>query len=698
MSHFTNDDQPFVFLSYSRTDSQAAKRLVKDLKSANIDVWWDREELKSGVTWKQVAKEKIQSCSAFVLCLSRARLENVRAGINFEINVAIEEKGNRAPESPFVHVVRFEDCEAPPDFEQVHQVDLIPPEPWDDRSHELIEALSDLVRERGSEPEEKSEELWRLTEPSRLCICAAATARIDTDLYQRPMTGAGQLKGMAFVMQSLSRHYPGMNRGDDLVFLSDERPNGRHQGDLVLLGSRKTNQLTGRALDALNNVFAGNKRSSIKRVDTEIFYHDAGIEDCRIVVEPRDGTPVVGTPEVSASREVVVDYGLVIRAPNPLALDSHKSGGTVCILAGGHTQGTVGAAKWFTQCHDPASEPAGQNQALVALVEFEVVGVDVPESYTVLYQAHIDTGDFDWGLATAAATGSRFELVEQCGPIGKTGRADSCEDAIALSEDFAAVIDGATNSSSRKWQGNETGGMLASRVIKHTIEEQLDPGMVAGQAIAKLNNALEEQYRKQGCLEELEGNPLERASASVVILSRNRRQIWMVGDCQCLIVTRGGKCRRITNEKRVDEVNASARSLYLASEMARGATEASLVERDTGREFIAPFLDRQRDFQNRNFADPALQEFSYWVIDGTNIPEEEIRIVDLPRNGTQVVLASDGYPKLFPSLEATECFRRRILEEDPLMMKGEYKSTKGIREGNESYDDRTFLKIAIAGE
>lgn len=57
-----------------------------------------------------------------------------------------------------------------------------------------------------------------------------------------------------------------------------------------------------------------------------------------------------------------------------------------------------------------------------------------------------------------------------------------------------------------------------------------------------------------------------------------------------------------------------------------------------------------------------------------------------------IVLASDGYPYLKDSLEASEHALQGVLRDDPLLFRT-YKATKGIQQGNLSFDDRAYVKI-----
>ena len=115
-----------------------------------------------------------------------------------------------------------------------------------------------------------------------------------------------------------------------------------------------------------------------------------------------------------------------------------------------------------------------------------------------------------------------------------------------------------------------------------------------------------------------------------------------------------------------------------------------LESHDPGREFIYPFLQKQALLQNCPIQG---QQFSFSVFDGFPIQMEQVKVFPVG-DAKEVVLASDGYPHLYSTLYASECYLADILEKDPLCIRL-YKSTKGIQEGNCSFDDRAYLKIRI---
>ena len=90
---------------------------------------------------------------------------------------------------------------------------------------------------------------------------------------------------------------------------------------------------------------------------------------------------------------------------------------------------------------------------------------------------------------------------------------------------------------------------------------------------------------------------------------------------------------------------------------------------------------------------------AYWypILDGFPVPDEGIRIEPIPKKTHTIILASDGYPILKESLESSEQALHQILEADPLLFRT-YKATKGVQEGNLSYDDRAYMKLRLRGE
>ncbi len=276
--------------------------------------------------------------------------------------------------------------------------------------------------------------------------------------------------------------------------------------------------------------------------------------------------------------------------------------------------------------------------------------------------------------------------VEEQECISKTGRDENCEDAFYLGPHFVAVIDGATSKTERRWDG-KTGGRVAAELVKAAFD-QLSPAATARQAVDAFTLAIKDLYERHGALHEVQAEPVQRAVACFVAISLLRREVWLVGDCQCRLDN-----ELLLNEKEIDHITSQARSLFLASEIAHGKSREELRQHDTGRAFILPLLERQMTFQNN----PAAGQYWYPVIDGFAVPDEGIRVHKLPEEIETIVLASDGYPYVKESLEESEQALQELLRDDPLLFRN-YKSTKGLKEGNLSFDDRTYVRLKVRKE
>ncbi|GER67412.1 hypothetical protein BpJC4_18830 [Weizmannia acidilactici] len=266
---------------------------------------------------------------------------------------------------------------------------------------------------------------------------------------------------------------------------------------------------------------------------------------------------------------------------------------------------------------------------------------------------------------------------------GKTADPLLCEDAWIVTEHFAAVIDGATAKSALVIDGMATGKFIAEQ-IKAAVESVENPDLDSEAFVRLIESHLYEQYKARGLLGEMQKDPNKIPAASMAAYSRYRRQIWLFGDCQAF----AGK--RYTNFKPVDRLISMVRKYYIEYALLNGKTEAEFLDEDGGRSAIQPLLHMQQAFLNSEMDSP----FSYSTISGFGYKMEDAKVIPVPAGVQEVVLASDGYPELFPDLAATERYLKEALAEDPLCYK-KIISTKGIENGRISFDDRCYLKIGI---
>lgn len=166
---------------------------------------------------------------------------------------------------------------------------------------------------------------WQLPKPDSLKIILSTSHAYDTGEYQRPTTGVGQTKAIALLAPSLVRAH----RSVDLqgIILSVNSRGDDLEGDLLLIGGPKTNEVTKTTLGKLADHFGIAQHESVIQAGSRSF---------------------VGNVE---GGEVSEDYGIVIRAESPFA-----SGRRVVILSGSHTFGTVTAARYFAEAKLPRTD------------------------------------------------------------------------------------------------------------------------------------------------------------------------------------------------------------------------------------------------------------------------------------------------------------------------------------------------------
>ena len=264
--------------------------------------------------------------------------------------------------------------------------------------------------------------------------------------------------------------------------------------------------------------------------------------------------------------------------------------------------------------------------------------------------------------------------------MSKSGKLNErCGDAYIITENYIGVIDGATPKGTRLWNG-EKGDVFISHLIAKSIEH-MDKDYEASEAINYLNNIVKSMYEQEN-LEFSTMKSEERLQCSLIIYSVSKKEVWSFGDCMLKI-----NDKEFHNIKEVDMLLSNLRSLYVQLLKSENNELSDEMLSDMSRERILPLLKRCTFFANKNVP------YGYDVIDGGKINPEHVKVYAVQK-GDHVVLASDGYPKLFDTLEDTESYLLKALAQDPLCI-NTLCGTKGVAKGNVSYDDRTYVSFSI---
>lgn len=258
--------------------------------------------------------------------------------------------------------------------------------------------------------------------------------------------------------------------------------------------------------------------------------------------------------------------------------------------------------------------------------------------------------------------------------MGKSTNSEQCEDVIVVGEHFYAVIDGVTSKFPTKYEGKAPGRYCAELLAEAILS--LDKNVTAKEALNMLNDTVKKAYGDTEITEET------KMQACVIIYSKARREIFNYGDCQLMI-----NGEQFDHTKRIDTLLEDLRAFTISAYLSQGGSESDIYKKDIGREAILPFLKKQSIFANKD------GYFGYAVIDGTDINEMLIKSYSLTK-GDRVVLASDGYPKLFPTLRESEDYLAKVLKFDPLAI-NENKQTKMKSKESISFDDRSYLSFIV---
>ena len=286
--------------------------------------------------------------------------------------------------------------------------------------------------------------------------------------------------------------------------------------------------------------------------------------------------------------------------------------------------------------------------------------------------------------------------------IGKKSP-EACEDGMVVTDDFIAVIDGSTSKTPKHLNPDMKNGRYAMMLISEYIREELKADASVDDfcqgVTAYIYNKV---YEKLGVEERLKERPEERLTASAILYSRTRNEVWMVGDCQAII---DGKLYE--NGKPYEEKIARKRVELI---------EQGLSPAEARKQIEPLLIEAMLSGQNQ----------TYTVIDGFPIYREGVKVVSvsdsssvqgsvsssdscsvqdpvscsgsasasdiIPSSSSEIVLASDGYPFLKPTLAASEAALAEQIANDPQNIHS-FIATKGIVEGNKSFDDRTYIRF-----
>ena len=280
--------------------------------------------------------------------------------------------------------------------------------------------------------------------------------------------------------------------------------------------------------------------------------------------------------------------------------------------------------------------------------------------------------------------------------IGKKSP-EACEDGMVVTDDFIAVIDGSTSKTPKHLNPDMKNGRYAMMLISEYIWEELKAdASVDDFCLGVTAYIYNKVYEKLGVEERLKEHPEERLTASAILYSRTRNEVWMVGDCQAIIdgklYENGKSYEQEIARKRVELIEQGLSPAEARKQIEPLLIKAMLSGQNQTYTVIDGFPIYREGVKVVSVSDSSSVQDSVPASDSVPCSDSASASGTIPSSSSEIVLASDGYPFLKPTLAASEAALAEQIANDPQNIRS-FIATKGIVEGNKSFDDRTYIRF-----
>lgn len=251
-------------------------------------------------------------------------------------------------------------------------------------------------------------------------------------------------------------------------------------------------------------------------------------------------------------------------------------------------------------------------------------------------------------------------------------------DEIVVHEHFAALVSSASVPGQAD-VGSETAGRFATRTLAKAILT-LGPGTGPNRFSTRLTNVLGAAAEASGI-----GDNLIWPAASVVCLSVPRREIWRIGTSSIAI---NSKVHYGT--KTVHQAANAFRAVVNAANHEKGMPVSAIRRDDPGAKAAHAIYDAQPYLINKQ------GRWGYGAVNGWPVPLKYIEIFELPPGPCSVILASNGFPEVRPTLGETLHRLQTLQSEDPAGMDRLWMMGTTLSPGDKSMADLAYLRLSVA--
>ncbi len=269
-----------------------------------------------------------------------------------------------------------------------------------------------------------------------------------------------------------------------------------------------------------------------------------------------------------------------------------------------------------------------------------------------------------------------FEVVEHYSAPATPGA--KSEDCIVVHEHFAAIVSGASVPGQPEVEG-QSAAYFATKILSRAILT-LGPGTGPNRFANRLTNVLGAAVEAKGL-----DDDVVWPAASVVCLSVPRREVWRIGTSAVAI---NSKVHYGT--KTVHQAANAYRAVINAANMEKGMPVSAVRRDDPGAVAAQPIYDAMPYLVNTE------GRWGYGSINGSPVPSAFIEVFELPPGPCTVILASDGFPEVRPTLGQTMHRLETLQSEDPAGTDRLWMMGTALSPGDKSMVDLAYLRLSVA--
>lgn len=247
------------------------------------------------------------------------------------------------------------------------------------------------------------------------------------------------------------------------------------------------------------------------------------------------------------------------------------------------------------------------------------------------------------------------------------------EDRIVHSNNHFGILDGSPGPSAQNTD-------LISQILDHAVNflHELEARVTLDELVDALTKLVAEHKAAAGVKDYR-----RTGGFGFCLYSRHFNELWRVADCQFY---NGGVWN--SNFWTTEKTCADARSMIIHSMLADGMSVDDIMTHQDYDHLISGLLSHEVNFLNRA-DDPK----SFGAIIGLAVPTNYIERFEVaPGN---LVITSDGYPKVCESLAETEAFLAEMLRDDPMCI-SQNTQCKGLGPNRVSFDDRSYIRAFLS--